>query len=72
MTTEEAIKALKLINLDRVHPFLSWEEMMEVRDMAIAALRAQQHRPLDQSRWEAHPVIKRRPYRIERFEEAKS
>lgn len=39
---EEAIKALKLINLDRIHPFLGWEEIMEVRDVAIAALRAQQ------------------------------
>lgn len=38
MTYEEAIYALKYINLSRVHPFLSWEEMEEVRDMAIEAL----------------------------------
>ena len=42
MTREEAIKALNLINLKEVHPFLHWEEMMEVRDMAISALCAQQ------------------------------
>lgn len=42
MTNEEAIKALKLINLNRVHPFLSWEEMMEVRDKAIEALKKQE------------------------------
>lgn len=41
MTAEEAIKALKLINLTRVHPFYSWEEMMEVRDTAINALEKQ-------------------------------
>lgn len=42
MTTEEAINALKMMNLSGVHPFLHWEEMMEVRDMAISALLAQQ------------------------------
>lgn len=42
MTNEEAIKALELINLNRVHPFLSWEEMMEVRDKAIEALKKQE------------------------------
>lgn len=42
MTREEAINALKLMNLSAAHPFLHWEEMMEVRDMAISALRAQQ------------------------------
>ena len=26
---------------------------------------------LDRSRWEAHPVIKRRPYRSEKFKEVK-
>ena len=41
MTYEEAIKALKLINTSRVHPFYNWEEMSEVRDMAIEALEKQ-------------------------------
>lgn len=38
MDRKEAINALKLINLKSVHPFLSWEEMLEVRNMAIEAL----------------------------------
>ena len=38
MTDREAIEALKLINLSRVHPFYDWEEMIEVRDSAISAL----------------------------------
>ena len=38
MTPQEAVEALKLINLKSVHPFLSWEEMIEVRDIAIQAL----------------------------------
>ena len=33
----EAIEALKLINLKKVHPFYDWEEMKEVRDTAIEA-----------------------------------
>ena len=37
-TTDEAIHALKYINLSRVHPFYSWEEMGEIRNMAIEAL----------------------------------
>lgn len=41
MTLEEAIKALKYINLKRVHPFYSWEEMAEVRNIAISALEKQ-------------------------------
>lgn len=41
MNRKEAIEALKLINLKSVHPFLSWEEMMEVRDIAIEALEKQ-------------------------------
>ena len=40
MTREEAIKALNMMNLRGAHPFLHWEEMMEVRDMAIYALRS--------------------------------
>lgn len=43
----EAIEALKLINLSRVHPFYTWEEMLEVRDMAIQALKeVQQYREI--------------------------
>ena len=41
MMPKEAIDALKVINLKRVHPFLHWEEMMEVRETAIAALKKQ-------------------------------
>ena len=44
MTREEAINALKMMNLRGAHPFLHWEEMMEVRDMAISALREQEKR----------------------------
>lgn len=39
VTEQEAIEALKIINLSRVHPFYDWEEMAEVRDMAIEALK---------------------------------
>ena len=41
MTVQEAISALKQINLKRVHPFYNWEEMREVRDTAINALEKQ-------------------------------
>ena len=41
MTLQEAINALKQINLKRVHPFYDWEEMLEVRDIAINALEKQ-------------------------------
>lgn len=37
----EAIEALKIINLKRVHPFYDWEEMREKRDIAIEALEKQ-------------------------------
>ena len=47
MTENEAIEALRLINTSRVHPFYSWEEMAEVRDMAISALKEiQQYREI--------------------------
>lgn len=47
MTEQEAIEALKLINTSRVHPFYSWEEMANVRDMAINALKEiQQYRAI--------------------------
>lgn len=50
MTPKEAIEALKYINLKRVHPFYDWEEMKEVRDMAIEALEKQTpKKPLNQS-----------------------
>lgn len=38
---KEAIEALKIINLKRVHPFYDWEEMREIRDIAIEALEKQ-------------------------------
>lgn len=38
MTAQEAVGALKLINLKGVHPFYDWEEMLEVRNVAIKAL----------------------------------
>ena len=41
MTYQEAIEALKLINTSRVQPFYDWEEMSEVRDIAIEALEKQ-------------------------------
>ena len=47
MTENEAIEALRLINTSRVHPFYSWEEMAEVRDIAIFALKEiQQYREI--------------------------
>ena len=44
MKIGEAIMALKMMNLTGAHPFLHWEEMTEVRDMAISALREQEER----------------------------
>lgn len=47
MTENEAVEALRLINTSRVHPFYSWEEMAEVRDIAISALKEiQQYRKI--------------------------
>lgn len=47
MTENEAIEALRLINTSRVHPFYSWEEMAEVRDIAISAIKEiQQYREI--------------------------
>lgn len=47
MTENEAIEALRLINTSRVHPFYSWEEMAEVRDIAISAIKEiQQYRKI--------------------------
>ena len=47
MTENEAVEALRLINTSRVHPFYSWEEMAEVRDIAISALEEiQQYRKI--------------------------
>lgn len=48
MSPNEAIGALKLINLKGVHPFYDWEEMLEVRDIAINALEKQiPKKPID-------------------------
>ena len=47
MTENESIEALRLINTSRVHPFYSWEEMAEVRDIAISAIKEiQQYREI--------------------------
>ena len=47
MTENEVVEALRLINTSRVHPFYSWEEMAEVRDIAIKALEEiQQYREI--------------------------
>ena len=43
MTPREAVEALKLINLKRVHPFYNWEEMLQVRDTAIEALKFKEY-----------------------------
>lgn len=41
------LKPLRLINTSRVHPFYSWEEMAEIRDIAISALKEiQQYREI--------------------------
>lgn len=41
MSPNEAIGALKLIKLKGVYPFYDWEEMIEVRNVAIKALEKQ-------------------------------
>ena len=47
MTENEAIEALRLINTSSVHPFYNWEEMAEVRDIAISVLKEiQQYRKI--------------------------
>lgn len=81
MIPEEAIKALRLMehvesigatyDPGEVRSNTTVRELKEACRVAVAALRAQQSRPLDRSRWEAQPVIKRRPYRSERFDEVK-
>ena len=43
MTPEEAIEALEHMTTLRVHPTYGWQEMSEVRDMAISALKEIQH-----------------------------
>lgn len=72
MTENEAIEALRLINTSRVHPFYSWEEMAEVRDIAISALREiQQYRAIGtveeckearEKQIPKKPVCKPKPY----------
>ena len=47
MTENDAIETLKLINTSRVHPFYDWQEISEVRDIAISALKEiQQYREI--------------------------
>ena len=57
LTRKEAIEALKHINTSRVHPFLHWEEMAEVRDMAIAALRGPTREQVEKAWGEWIPVM---------------
>ena len=62
MTENEAIEALRLINTSRVHPFYSWEEMAEVRDIAISALKeVQQYREIGTVEECREAVEKRKP-----------
>ena len=62
MTENEAIEALRLINTSRVHPFYSWEEMAEVRDIAITALKEiQQYREIGTVEECRKAVEKQRP-----------
>ena len=47
MTPEEAIEALEHMTTLRVHPTYGWQEMSEVRDIAISALKEiQQYREI--------------------------
>lgn len=47
MTENEAIQALEHMTTLRVHPTYGWQEMSEVRDIAISALREiQQYRAI--------------------------
>ena len=65
MTENEAIEALRLINTSRVHPFYSWEEMAEVRDIAISALKEiQQYRKIGTVEECREAVEKQRPKKI--------
>lgn len=59
MTLQEAINALKQINLKRVHPFYDWEEMLEVRDIAINALEKQIPKELKDDGWLYCPICGR-------------
>lgn len=75
MTIEEAIRILSPNSESRlvrsIDGFLPTQKVLCALEMAISALRVQQT-PLDRSQWEAHPVIKRRPYRSEKFKGVKS
>ena len=47
MTENEAIQALRIMTTLRVHPTYGWQEMSEVRDMSISALKEiQQYREI--------------------------
>ena len=62
MTENEAIEALRLINTSRVHPFYSWEEMAEVRDIAIKALKEiQQYKAIGTAEECREAVEKQKP-----------
>ena len=62
MKENEAIEALQLINTSRVHPFYSWEEMAEVRDIAISALKEiQQYREIGTVKECREAVEKQKP-----------
>ena len=67
LTRKEAIEALKHINTSRVHPFLHWEEMAEVRDMAIAALRGPTREQVEKS-WVGCEYCKKHKINLVRIE----
>ena len=65
MKPEEAIEALEHMTTLRVHPTYGWQEMSEVRDMAISALKEiQQYREIgtvDECREAREKQIPKRP-----------
>lgn len=65
MTENKAIEALRLINTSRVHPFYSLEEMAEVRDIAISALKeVQQYREIGTVEECREAVEKQKPMKV--------
>lgn len=62
MTPDEAIEALKNINTFRIHPFYGWQEMREVIDVAISALKEiQQYRKIGTVEECREAVMKQKP-----------
>lgn len=59
MSPNEAIGALKLINLKSVHPFYDWEEMLEVRNVDIKVLEKQIPEKLKDDGWLYCPICGR-------------